>query len=360
MILGILSDTHEDKMNAIPHIIKEFIERKVEIIIHCGDIISKHLNPELFGNIPVICALTEEQTGMEFQRAPNRWIFTKPGDRVRTLNENMKIYVGHKRFFELLRGTSSDFMETLEKISRDHDCVRWLFGGHTHRQVFRQNNLINCINPGAVEASFWGYQFAIVDTEKNTTAFSRILPKEPAIKPFKIAIISDSRNISDLDPGFWINLAKILKEQQVKNIIHCGNLATDDIGRKELEEFTIHYNLRENQRNPKRVPKNWKYVKTESPIVKISGYRFCIQHELGKSLLQQSEIDMLRTSLSLVGKYPEIEYVLFGLTHEASLEENEQVQIINPGDVVKDQSYAIIELPRNEITFSRILQEPLP
>lgn len=360
MILGIFSDTHEDKMNAIPHIIKEFKKRNVELIIHCGDIIPEHINAELFGNMPVICALTEEQTGIDFQTPPNGWIFTRPQDRVRYLNKHEKIYVGHKRFFELLRKTESEFMETLEIISRDYDCIRWLFGGHTHRQIFKQNNLINCVNPGAVANSLSGYEFTIINTETETTVFSRILPEKLTKKTFKIAVISDSRNISELSPSFWGKLAQKLKQSDVKEIIHCGNLASADIGKKELRDFKIHYNLRKDQKNPKEIPSNWKLIKPNSPIVKINDYSFCVQHGLGKDLLKESEMGMLSISLSLVEEYPAIEFVLFGLTHEAFLEENEQVQIINPGDIVKDHSYAVIELPKSEITFSRILPEPLP
>lgn len=360
MILGILSDTHLDKMNAIPHIIAEFKKRGVELIIHCGDIIPEHLNEGLFGNLPVICALTEEQTGTQFQIPPKDWSFTRPQDRVRQIGEYTKIYLGHKRFFELLRKTESDFMETLEKIRRDHDYVRWLFGGHTHRQVFTKNDTINCVNPGAVENSLWGYEFAVIDTKAETTTFSRILPQKPKKKAFKVAVISDSRNISELNTKFWRDLKRRLKKQNVRNIIHCGNLATADIGIKELKDFNVYYNLRKDQSNPAKVPENWKLINPECPIVRINGYRFCVQHGLGRDLLFQSEMGMLGISLKLVEQYPAIEFILFGLTHQAFLEENEQVQILNPGDVVKDQSFAIIELPRNEITFSRILPEPLP
>ena len=49
MIIGILSDTHHDRANAIPHVVEEFKKRGVETIFHCGDIEPKHLNYELFG-----------------------------------------------------------------------------------------------------------------------------------------------------------------------------------------------------------------------------------------------------------------------------------------------------------------------
>ena len=61
MIWGIISDTHKDKMNAIPHIMAEFRKHGVTHIIHCGDIKPEHLNAELFNNLPVVCALVEEQ-----------------------------------------------------------------------------------------------------------------------------------------------------------------------------------------------------------------------------------------------------------------------------------------------------------
>ena len=59
MIIGVLSDTHNDKMNVLPYVMAEFKKRNVEMIVHCGDIEPKHLKPELFNNLPVICALTE-------------------------------------------------------------------------------------------------------------------------------------------------------------------------------------------------------------------------------------------------------------------------------------------------------------
>jgi predicted phosphodiesterase len=39
MILGILSDTHHDTAQAIPHVVAEFQRRGVELIFHCGDIV---------------------------------------------------------------------------------------------------------------------------------------------------------------------------------------------------------------------------------------------------------------------------------------------------------------------------------
>ena len=61
---------------------------KVEAIIHCGDIEPRHLQPELFGNLPVFCALIEEQIGRkEFETPPAGGIFTKPGHRIVQLDD---------------------------------------------------------------------------------------------------------------------------------------------------------------------------------------------------------------------------------------------------------------------------------
>lgn len=48
MIIGIVSDTHEDRANALPLVMSEFARRKVDMIIHAGDISRRHLDPGLF------------------------------------------------------------------------------------------------------------------------------------------------------------------------------------------------------------------------------------------------------------------------------------------------------------------------
>jgi predicted phosphodiesterase len=61
MIIGVLSDTHDIEDNVIRYVIKSFLQRRVETFIHCGDIEKQHINPTLFGNLPVVCALNKEQ-----------------------------------------------------------------------------------------------------------------------------------------------------------------------------------------------------------------------------------------------------------------------------------------------------------
>jgi len=301
----------------------------------------------------------ENQMGKpEFAKPPEGWLFTTPGNRVFNFC-NVAIYVGHKRSFEFLAGSESDLNKTLNTIRRDHDFVRWLFSGHTHHQIYKQGPLINFVNPGAVESSFEGYEFAVINTDTEEIVFSRIPKTKPQIDNFSIGVISDSLNISDLDSTFWKRLAEEFKKSGVKNVIHCGNLAENDIGRAELSEFEVFYNLRPDQRNH-HAPKNWHLIKSDYPVVEVKGYRFYVQLDLGAELLEKSEYDMHRLCLMLRRKYPGISFVLCGFTNNAFYEEGEQVRIINPGDIVKDQNYAVITLPTAEITFSRVPVEALP
>jgi predicted phosphodiesterase len=258
-----------------------------------------------------------------------------------------------------LTGAETELIKMLEGIRKEYDCVQWLFSGHTHHQIYRQDPLINFVNPGAIEDSFDGYEFVVIDTETKETTFSRIPVTEPVQRPFSLGIISDSLNISDLDAHFWMNLAARFKERGIEHIIHCGNISINDIGRQELEDFHVHYFLREDQTNLPVVPNNWELVPWQKPIVDINGYRFCIQQDLGVSIIDKNEIDMHKISLETRQTYPETSFILFGSNNYAFLEEGEQVRIITPGDIVRGRHYTIITLPTTEITFSSIAASSL-
>jgi len=355
MKIGVLSDTHQDKANMIPQGMDRFQQEGVEAIFHCGDIEPRHLDQALFGGLPVVCALTEEQAPLkEFCFSPPGWHFTKPGDRIVTLPNGLRFYIGHKRSYEYLAGSGQKLKQTMDGIRKNFDSVEWLFSGHTHHQIYRQDHLISFINPGAVENSFDGYEYAIVDTDTKEITFSRIPRTPPVRTAFSVGVISDSSNISDLDAGFWHDLARIFHQRQIVDIIHCGNIALRDIGREELRGFKVHCYLRADQRAPDDVPQNWDIVSNRRPVVTIEGYQFCIKHNLGATFIEKSEADMQSLSLRIRTDYPETGFVLFGSTHFAFLEEGPQVRIINPGDIVTGRTYAAITLPVTEIVFGNI------
>lgn len=376
MRLGIISDTHEDKMGALPHIMRQFRERGVEIVIHAGDIDEQHVNSQIFGNFPVYCALTDEQTkicetemykvhkeGKPFCFPPLQWTFTRPGQRIVDLvvgAEKTRIYLGHKRSFEFLLGDESKLLEKLYAIRKDNDGVRQLISGHTHHQILMESRLINFINPGAVTDSMGiagGYEYAFIDTVTDKIVFSRIPASVSSAPQLKLGVISDSLNISQKDIKFWEKLAEVFKTEGVTHIIHCGNLDLADIGRPELKEFQIYFNLGVDQSRNNQ--DNWQVIDKQRRLVDIKGYKFYVQWNLSAELLHKSERDMHYYALKIL-KHNKIDFVLSGFTHSAFYEEGENLIFLNPGDIIQSRDYAIIELPLYQITFGRIPYDPLP
>lgn len=365
MRAGILSDTHGVSAKVIRAVVQEFQKRSAELLIHCGDIEAQHLDPELFGGLPVFCALNAEQLEKPgFQNRPTGWTFTQPGERIVDIR-HIRMYLGHRRSFDFLKGSEQSLMVFLDTLRKDHDGLRWVCSGHTHHQVFVQTQLVNFLNPGAVEMGANGYEFATIDTENSEIVFSRIEKTKPVIPTFSIGVISDSLRISKLDQGFWAKFAKEMSERGVGSIIHCGNISIDDIGRPELEKFTVWYNLRKDQADRvKSAPPNWNLIPPENPVVEINGYRFYVELDLGISLQGKSELDINNLSHDLQRQYYELDFILCGFTRNALLVELgaldcPSTNIVNPGDAVMDRNFAVICLPRCEITFGHVPLDPM-
>jgi predicted phosphodiesterase len=360
MRAGLLSDTHSIDKKVIRALVEEFKQRNVDLLIHCGDIEAQHLDADLFGGLPVFCALNAEQLEKPgFQNPPADWTFTIPGERIIDI-QHVRAYLGHKRSFDFLKNSEQTILVFLDTMRRDNDGLRWVFSGHTHHQIFVQTHLVNFLNPGAIEDGFNGYEFAVIDTKLNEIVFSRLEKTKPVIPTFSIGIISDSLRISKTDPGFWKKLAEEMSKRDAKIIIHCGNIALEDIGRPELEQFTVCYNLRPDQTG--RVlsaPPNWQLITMEDPVVEINGYRFYVELDLGISMLDRTELDMHNLCLELRRKFIELDFVLCGFTHNALLVEQDQTCLINPGDIIRDRNFAVVCLPRTEITFGHVPLDPI-
>ena len=373
MIAGVMSDSHSNKLG-IQYIIREFLKRKVEIVFHCGDIYPEHVSKELFGGLPVICAIVDQQKEDPVfgENRPDNWVFTRAGKRVIDLPDGTRIYLGHKKHVDFLRATEEEFSASLADLRQANDGLRMVFGGHLHFQTYKQGQLVSFINPGAVEDALgWGYEYAIVDTVTKQVLFSRILPTPDDRETFSVGVISDSLDISHRDGSFWTRLAKEFKDRGVSQIIHCGNIDLKDIGRLEMKDFTVHYAIRTDQqfdhaaiqKEPSTHP-NWKVISEENldegAIVDINGYRFYIQLDLGLKFMTVSERGMDSIAMQIRRKYPQTEFVLCGFTREALYVEGQQVITINPGDINADRSFAVICLPRREITFGHVPYDALP
>lgn len=356
MIAGVISDTHHVDREAIEKVVAELKNRGAEVFVHCGDMKKRHLDPDLFSGLPVFCALIEEQVeDTAFKIPPPNWTFTLPGQRIVNIM-GVRAYLGHKRAYDFLLGSEQSLINFLDQIRKDNDGLRLAFSGHTHHQIFAQTRLVNFINPGAIESFSGSYEFALVNTNSGETVFSRLLKTKPLIPTFSVGVISDSLRISLLDQHFWELLQKEFIARDVRDIIHVGNIALEDIGRPELENFQVHYNLRSDQRSKTKEnpPQNWHLIDLEEPVVEINGYRFYVQLDLGATLLNLSEVQMHEACLNLRRQFHELDYLLCGFTNNALLTEEEQTCIVNPGDVVRDRNFAVVCLPRNEITFGHV------
>ncbi len=354
MILGVLSDTHDIDDDTIRLIIDEFRARKVDLIIHCGDIEAKHFQADLFGNFKVVCALIEEQRlQKEFTFSPAGWAITKPNDRIVNLG-NFKVYVGHKRSWDFMIHSEANFEKVISDISLENDGVRWMFAGHTHHQIYKQGTPCSFINPGAIQDSFDGHCFAIVDTDTKEVVFSRNPLVQNDVSPFTVGIVSDTGNISQLDKGFWAKLKQEFSERDVSTVIHGGNIKPEDIGRSELSSFQVYYYLMDGQDVPESTPENWYLISREDPVVEIAGYRFFVEYGLGVDFFEQSEIQMSQSVRKLSKKYQHVDFVICGLVHNALFAEGQEVKIVNPGDARNQRKFATVCLPRSEVTFGQV------
>lgn len=378
MIYGVISDTHENSKNQLEYIVDDLIKRGVEMFVHCGDLDEKHVSKDLFRGRPVICAMVineqSEKAEPFLKKRPDNWSYTWPDSRVTKLLDDTIVYVGHKKHLEFLRATEEKFNDILIGMRQEHDGLRTVFGGHLHFQTYKQGKLVSFINPGAVEGAIgWGYEYAVVDTAIEQVIFTRILPVTDDRKTFSVGVISDSLDVSHRDAKFWQKLADEFDKRGVQYIIHCGNIALDDIGRPELKHFTkVRYAIRADQKSgyerlkkASAIPENWVVISEENldekgAVVEINNYRFYVQLDLGLKFMTVSELGMDKMAMEIRRSYSEIEFVLCGFTREALLVGGQPVFTINPGDANTDRCFAVICLPRKEITFGHVPYDALP
>jgi putative phosphoesterase len=365
-ILGIISDTHRMKGDGFKRVMDAFDEAGVGSIVHCGDMIEEDLCPKKYRNRQVTLALVDDQGEQPaFKVLPSGWKSTKPGARVIPFNKE-RAYVGHRLAWNSLNQTSTEFQSNLDKLRVENEWLRYIFSGHTHVPFLNETGLVRLINPGAITGAISGYcEYAILNTETYELSFVQLYPTETMIEKFVVGVVSDSSRISLIDPSFWARFRDECKRLGVEDIIHCGNIAFADIGRPELAEFQVHYNLREDQKwsneLPKNIPPNWHLVgdnQQKEPVVTIKGYRFCVQLDLGSIITQKSVTQTESLCQELRRQYHELDFVLCGFTHNCLFIGGLIPYVMNPGDIINDRNFATIELgKRIAITFAHV---PLP
>lgn len=373
-----MGDTHDVDASIVKKVAKDLKLRGAEIIVHTGDIEVQHLDVELFCGLPVVCVLTEmQQFDQAFAFPPPGWTFTRPGDSVINRSDRAQeviedriisklaianrivnlgktvIYAGHKRSIDTLMN-SAKFNEFVKLLNDVYDGIRFVFTGHTHHQFLIQTSSCIWVNPGAVIPSFFDYEYALVNTTNNEVVFTRLPRTVANVRPQTIGLVSDTGNISERDDQFWTQLSIEFHERDVSIVIIDGGFKPSDIGRPELSDFQVFYNLLSPADDNPHKPANWHLISNDNPVLEICSHYFLIQHKLGIDLDGKTEVEMVRFIREQSKKYQHIDIVVCGGIHDALFEEQQEIMIINPGDARNHRKFATICFPRCEVTFSSV------
>jgi len=160
MKIAIISDTH-DHLDMIRLAVRKMQEKKVEMVIHCGDFIAPFAIPP-FGqlNVPFIAVYGNndgEKKGLAEKIFNIGGMVCYP-PLVRDV-DNTKFLICHEPIPE-------------ENVKKYFSDVTYYLFGHTHEAVEKELNGIKIINPG--EACGWLTRratFAILDTHTRKVEF---------------------------------------------------------------------------------------------------------------------------------------------------------------------------------------------
>ena len=394
MLLGVFGDTHNEDDSLIEEIIEnEFRPRGVEVVVHIGDIIARHVDAELFGHFPTICVLTKQQAfDYRFSFSPDNWRFVRPAypkDEPRFMGkcsdpeaakfieelqshcleeriyarlvpiaapsgDRIVAYCGHERSFDIFRNPQkvSDFFAVVNQV---YDGVTLAMTGHMHHQFVFLHGPITWVNPGAVADSFnKTVEFGIVDTRSKEVVLARLSGPEAKLSPVTVGIVSDSGNVDLIDATFWQRLRKEFEARGVSQVICCGNFQPEDIGRSELDGLEVYYYLLPEYGNGHNIPDNWHQLLPDNPVVEICGHRFYVQHKIGPDHADFSEIQRNAAFSWIFEEYKHLDFIVAGLVPGTILQETDKYAFINPGDARDHKYFATVCLPRREYTVGTV------
>lgn len=140
MLIGIISDTHDNAINLLKAI-KIFNEKKVDLVIHCGDWVSPFMPDfckDLKTKIISVFGNNEGDIYRFLTRAEKKnWNIEFYNKSIELELDNRKIVVYHGDSKPLLKGLIE---------SQKYDVV---FSGHTHTPLIERKGKTLHINPGS-------------------------------------------------------------------------------------------------------------------------------------------------------------------------------------------------------------------
>lgn len=158
MKIGILTDTH-DQIKLIEKAVSYFNQQKVDLVIHCGDLIAPYT---LKMYLPLKCPikfLFGNNTGdifLHFNFAKKYGLTNFEFNTFYALNlDGKKIAVYH--------GDNKEITDALIKCG-DYDCV---FSGHDHNARILNFGKVLFVNAGTLVESFGEPTIAMYDTQIN-------------------------------------------------------------------------------------------------------------------------------------------------------------------------------------------------
>jgi len=159
MLLGIISDTHDD-MEAIKRAVSLFNEKGVSYVLHAGDIIS----PFTF---EVFCSLKADFMGIFGNNDGDRLLLTKKSDG-RLSTQPLITEIDGKKIALI---HEPDIVEPLIE-SKKFDIIIY---GHTHKPDIREKHNTIVLNPGKAARLHKGDStVAILDTKTKRVEILRL------------------------------------------------------------------------------------------------------------------------------------------------------------------------------------------
>lgn len=153
MFIGIISDTH-DNLLRVDKMLLFMKEKKIDTIIHCGDVTNmetlKYLSKNFKGKIYLSLGNVDEMYGL-FKKninLKNVIVYEKSGE---LKIDNLNIAFCH--------------FPWLAKTLAKNNIFDFVFYGHTHEPWEETINTTKLINPGTLAGMFNKSTFAILNTE---------------------------------------------------------------------------------------------------------------------------------------------------------------------------------------------------
>ncbi len=168
MLIGIMSDTH-DHVPKVIEALKKFKEKKVETIIHLGDIISPFVVKKMISEL--------ENTGIK--------VFAVRGNNDGDIALLMKLFrevgwelyssptiinVGGKKFLIMHGYNGIDWTESLAMTMAKMEDIDAVLFGHTHRKFVKTVDGKLVLNPGEVCGYLTGVSSIVVLNTSNMNA----------------------------------------------------------------------------------------------------------------------------------------------------------------------------------------------